>query len=375
MEHKTRTRGLSRPAEVILALAGMIFLLPLFLAIPAVIKSTSKGTVFFRQRRIGRRGAEFILYKFRTMHQNSEGIKLTSRNDSRLTPVGRFLRQYKLDELPQLWNVLRGEMSFAGPRPEVSEYVDLNCPLWQEILAVRPGISDPVALKFRNEEQLLAEVEAEDAWVLCAPRRLHPRRRATPRFRPFADRLMIGRRLRHFFSSTLCDRETPMVFSRSHRCRVEPGSRADVGSKGISKRRREWRARSTRPGPMRSLGSPTPSGKVRDGRTAAITSTGRRRSDCSRREGPTRNSRQRRPARQAESRMHRSQPPMSRRGRRIGQRDAKAGGGSYLRPSGGSQADGESPFELVEDGRGTGRVLPRLGPAGQLLSGGELSAG
>jgi len=162
MEHKTRTRGLSRPAEVILALAGMVFLLPLFLAIPAVIKSTSKGTVFFRQRRIGRRGAEFILYKFRTMHQNSEGIKLTSRNDSRLTPVGRFLRQYKLDELPQLWNVLRGEMSFAGPRPEVSEYVDLKCPLWREILAVRPGISDPVALKFRNEEQLLAEVEDKE---------------------------------------------------------------------------------------------------------------------------------------------------------------------------------------------------------------------
>lgn len=162
MNHKKQTRGLSRPAEVILALAGMILLLPLFLAIPAVIKSTSKGTVLFRQRRVGRRGEEFILYKFRTMHENSEGIRLTSGNDERLTSVGKFLRKYKLDELPQLWNVLRGEMSFAGPRPEVSEYVDLNCPLWREILAVRPGISDPVALKLRNEEELLAAVEDKE---------------------------------------------------------------------------------------------------------------------------------------------------------------------------------------------------------------------
>ena len=157
-------RGLPRPAEIGLSLAGLILLFPLFVGLAIIIKISSTGTVFFRQKRIGRAGREFTLYKFRSMRSNAGGLKLTAKGDARLTPVGRLLRRHKLDELPQLWNVLRGEMSFVGPRPEVPEYVDLKNPLWPEILKVRPGITDPVALRLRNEEQLLAAVEDKEAF-------------------------------------------------------------------------------------------------------------------------------------------------------------------------------------------------------------------
>jgi lipopolysaccharide/colanic/teichoic acid biosynthesis glycosyltransferase len=131
-----------------------------------MIKSSSRGPVLFRQRRVGLDGNEFVLYKFRSMRNNSNGLKLTAQNDERLTPVGKWLRRYKFDEFPQLWNVVRGEMSFVGPRPEVPEYVDLANPLWREILAVRPGITDPVTLRLRNEEQLLASVEDKEAFYV-----------------------------------------------------------------------------------------------------------------------------------------------------------------------------------------------------------------
>lgn len=164
MKNRTQTKGLPRTAEILLALAGLLVLLPLLISIPVIIKSTSRGSVLFCQTRVGRRGKEFTLLKFRTMRNDAEGLKLTALDDARLTPVGKFLRQYKLDELPQLWNVLRGEMSFAGARPEVPEYVDLENSLWQEVLTVRPGITDPIALKLRNEEQLLASVEDKEAF-------------------------------------------------------------------------------------------------------------------------------------------------------------------------------------------------------------------
>ena len=164
MKNRTHSRGLPRTAEIFLALTGLLLLLPLLITIPALIKSTSRGSILFRQIRVGRRGSEFTLYKFRTMQSGADGLKLTALDDVRLTRTGKFLRRYKLDELPQLWNVLRGEMSFAGPRPEVPEYVDVHNPLWQEVLTVRPGITDPIALKFRNEEQLLASVEDREAF-------------------------------------------------------------------------------------------------------------------------------------------------------------------------------------------------------------------
>jgi lipopolysaccharide/colanic/teichoic acid biosynthesis glycosyltransferase len=96
------------------------------------------------------------------MRVQAEGSKITAGNDNRITPVGKFLRRMKLDELPQLYNILRGEMSFVGPRPEVVEWVDLNDARWREILRVRPGVTDPVTLEFRNEEQFLADIEDKE---------------------------------------------------------------------------------------------------------------------------------------------------------------------------------------------------------------------
>jgi lipopolysaccharide/colanic/teichoic acid biosynthesis glycosyltransferase len=113
------------------------------------------GPVFFRQCRIGRNGRPFDLLKLRSMRHASHGTRITARGDSRITGVGKLLRSYKLDELPQLWNVLRGEMSFIGPRPEVPEYVDLSDPRWQAVLSVKPGITDLASLAFLNEENLL----------------------------------------------------------------------------------------------------------------------------------------------------------------------------------------------------------------------------
>jgi lipopolysaccharide/colanic/teichoic acid biosynthesis glycosyltransferase len=175
MRNQSHSGGLPRAAEICLSLAGLALLSPLFAALAVIVKSSSKGTIFFRQKRIGLGGSEFVLYKFRSMRSDAEGLKLTARDDQRLTRAGKWLRRYKLDELPQLWNVFRGEMSFVGPRPEVAEYVDLKNPLWQEILRVRPGITDPIALRLRNEEQLLASVEDKEAFYteILQPFKLH----------------------------------------------------------------------------------------------------------------------------------------------------------------------------------------------------------
>jgi lipopolysaccharide/colanic/teichoic acid biosynthesis glycosyltransferase len=166
MQKRAAHGGLPRTAEICLALAGLLLLVPLLAALAVGVKASSHGPVLFRQKRIGRRGQEFVLYKFRSMRSDAGGLKLTAEDDRRLTRAGKWLRRYKLDELPQLWNVLRGEMSFVGPRPEVREYVDADDPLWQDILAVRPGITDPVALRLRN-----------DCW-----RRSKTRKLSTPKF-------------------------------------------------------------------------------------------------------------------------------------------------------------------------------------------------
>jgi lipopolysaccharide/colanic/teichoic acid biosynthesis glycosyltransferase len=115
--------------------------------------------VLFRQARIGRGGRPFLLLKMRSMKAGGTGTKLTAHGDSRITTCGRFIRHYKLDELPQLWNVLRGDMRFIGPRPEVPEYVDIFDSRWAEVLSVEPGITDLASLAFRNEEALLGQQE------------------------------------------------------------------------------------------------------------------------------------------------------------------------------------------------------------------------
>lgn len=150
--------GLPRGFEIVCSLLGLVVASPLLLASAAVVALTSRGGALFRQKRVGLNGKIFTLYKLRTMRSSNDGPEVTSSNDARITWAGRVLRKTKLDELPTLWNVLRGDMSLVGPRPEVSRYVNLEDPTWQAVLAARPGITDPVTLGLINEEEMLAQV-------------------------------------------------------------------------------------------------------------------------------------------------------------------------------------------------------------------------
>jgi lipopolysaccharide/colanic/teichoic acid biosynthesis glycosyltransferase len=154
-----RGRIAKRGLDVIGAAAGLLLLSPVLVAIAATIKFESTGPVFFRQRRVGLNGKEFSILKFRTMRQGAErdGALVTTRGDSRITRCGVFLRKYKLDELPQLLNVLGGSMSLVGPRPEVPHYLNLY-PAEQRavITSVKPGMTDYAAIELRDEEAVLA---------------------------------------------------------------------------------------------------------------------------------------------------------------------------------------------------------------------------
>ena len=149
------SRGLPRLLEVAFSIAGLLAAAPFVAVAAAAIRLTSPGPVFFRQERVGRFGMPFRLLKLRTMRQE-DGARVTSSGDPRVTRVGRFLRKTKLDEIPQLWNVVCGEMGLVGPRPEVAAFVDLADPGWLKVLEIRPGITDPVSLRLRREEELLA---------------------------------------------------------------------------------------------------------------------------------------------------------------------------------------------------------------------------
>jgi len=137
------------------AAAGMLVLLPVLAALALVILFDDGRPVFFSQTRVGRRGKPFRIWKFRSMRADSRGSVITAAGDRRITRVGAALRRFKLDELPQLFNVLNGDMSLVGPRPEVPEYVELETPVWQAVLQVRPGVTDLATLLYRDEEQLL----------------------------------------------------------------------------------------------------------------------------------------------------------------------------------------------------------------------------
>jgi len=152
--------GLPRVVEILLSLGGLVFTSPFLLVACLAVVLDSEGSALFRHERVGRFGLPFVLLKLRTMRAG-EGPEVTAAGDSRVTRVGRFLRRLKLDELPQLWNVLKGEMSFVGPRPEVPAFVDLTSETWRRVLLVRPGITDPVALALKDEEALLAAVAGD----------------------------------------------------------------------------------------------------------------------------------------------------------------------------------------------------------------------
>ncbi len=151
--------GMARWLEVVLSALGITLSLPLLVLSSVAIALTSPGPVIFRQKRVGRNGQLFVLYKLRTMRVGHYGPQVTASGDGRVTWVGRILRRTKVDELPELWNVLKGDMSLVGPRPEVPRYVDLEDDRWKFVLKSRPGITDPVTLSLRDEERLLAEVK------------------------------------------------------------------------------------------------------------------------------------------------------------------------------------------------------------------------
>jgi lipopolysaccharide/colanic/teichoic acid biosynthesis glycosyltransferase len=155
------SNGIPRWADAAIAAIGLIVAAPVIAVLALAIAVSSGLPVFFHQKRVGQRGRMFDLYKLRTMKPSAEGPQITSRNDMRITRLGGFLRRTKLDELLTLWNVLRGDMALVGPRPEVPRYVNLENPKWQAVLKVRPGITDPVTLRLRNEEELLARVRGD----------------------------------------------------------------------------------------------------------------------------------------------------------------------------------------------------------------------
>ena len=156
-------RGIPRWADGLVAGVVLLAATPVIAVLAFAIAITSGGPVFFRQRRVGRGFQLFTMIKLRTMRRSNSGPKVTRKGDDRVTPFGRFLRATKLDELPTLFNVVRGDMALVGPRPEVPEYVNQQDPRWQKVLSVRPGITDPVTISLRNEEELLSA--ASDAEV------------------------------------------------------------------------------------------------------------------------------------------------------------------------------------------------------------------
>jgi lipopolysaccharide/colanic/teichoic acid biosynthesis glycosyltransferase len=147
---------LPRSFESILAAGALFVLAPLLAVVALAVSVSSRGPIVFRQLRVGRLGREFEMLKFRTMRVNDESLQVTALGDERVTAVGRLLRRLKLDELPELWNVVRGDLSLVGHRPEVPRYVDIDDPRWHQVLEERPGITHPVTLRLSDEEGLIA---------------------------------------------------------------------------------------------------------------------------------------------------------------------------------------------------------------------------
>lgn len=153
-----------RVVDCAAAMVALIVLAPILAAIALAIRISNGSPILFRQTRVGRGGRPFSILKFRTMRSGVRGGSVTAAGDERITPLGRWLRKFKLDELPQFVNVLRGDMSLIGPRPEVPDYVELSSPIWREVLRARPGITDLATLAYRDEEHLLSRAADSDIY-------------------------------------------------------------------------------------------------------------------------------------------------------------------------------------------------------------------
>jgi lipopolysaccharide/colanic/teichoic acid biosynthesis glycosyltransferase len=158
---------MKRLFDIIVSTLVLLILSPFLLLTSILVKLTSPGPVFYRAIRIGKGGVPFKLYKFRSMivAADQRGPKITAQGDSRITPLGRWLRKLKIDELPQFINVLKGEMSIVGPRPEDPHYVKAYTPDQKRVLDVRPGITSPASVRFRHEEQLLSGDDWERQYI------------------------------------------------------------------------------------------------------------------------------------------------------------------------------------------------------------------
>lgn len=154
--------------DIFFSILGLVVLSPLFLVVAVWIKLDSRGPVFYRQVRVGRHNRDFRIFKFRSMRVGSDKGSLVTigGRDPRITRSGYIIRKLKLDELPQLINVLKGDMSFVGPRPEVRHYVDYWTEEQMVVLSVRPGITDPASIKFRNENELMATAENPEEYYI-----------------------------------------------------------------------------------------------------------------------------------------------------------------------------------------------------------------
>lgn len=168
LEKKKLELIIKRIFDIAASTVGLIILLPILIIVSICIKLDTKGPVFFKQKRVGKNKKVFEIYKFRTMITDAEkiGKQITIGNDCRITKVGKFIRKCKLDEFPQLINVLKGEMSLVGPRPEVPRYVELYDEYQEQILLVKPGITDYASIEFRNENDILAEsMNPEETYI------------------------------------------------------------------------------------------------------------------------------------------------------------------------------------------------------------------
>jgi lipopolysaccharide/colanic/teichoic acid biosynthesis glycosyltransferase len=159
---------MKRIFDIVASFLGLIVLLPLLVVLIVWVEASSKGGVFYCQKRVGRYGKDFTLYKFRSMRTDADkqGLLTIGGRDARVTSAGYFIRKYKLDELPQLLNVLLGDMSFVGPRPEVRKYVSLYTSEQLRVLDVRPGITDPASIKYKKENALLASANNPEEFYI-----------------------------------------------------------------------------------------------------------------------------------------------------------------------------------------------------------------
>lgn len=159
---------MKRLFDLVFSFLGLVFLAPIWMLIVVLMLATSKGPIIYKQVRVGKNNKDFKIFKFCTMQVNADKLGLLSvgDRDPRITQLGYYLRKFKLDELPQLANVLRGDMSFVGPRPEVRKYVNFYNQEQMQVLKVRPGITDLASIEFRNESELLANQEDPDSYYI-----------------------------------------------------------------------------------------------------------------------------------------------------------------------------------------------------------------